>query len=60
MGWLEEQSAEDVLPALHSRVELGHALHSRVQLGQAWSSRLVAERSTVVVEQTCFGWLITR
>jgi len=49
---LEEQCAEDVLPALQSRV------HSRVELGQAWRSRLVAERSIVVVEQTCFGWLM--
>jgi len=46
---LEEQSAEDVLPALRSRVEWAQALRSR----------LVEERSIVVVEQTCFGWLIS-
>lgn len=46
---LEEQSAEDVLPALRNRVEWGQALRSR----------LVEERSIAVVEQTCFGWLIS-
>lgn len=46
---LEEQSAEDVLPALRNRVERAQALRSR----------LVEERSIVVVEQTCF-WLVNK